>query len=64
MLMSYNDKTFVNVCSGEADLESDAEKEENETENKSNEELFAAMKEALGDKVSAVRFTHKLGSHP
>ena len=64
MLMSYNDKTFVNVCSGEADFETDAEKEENKTENESNEELFNVMKDALGDKVSAVRFTHKLGKHP
>ncbi|MDY4254164.1 MAG: molecular chaperone HtpG [Oscillospiraceae bacterium] len=64
MLMSYNDKTFVNVCSGEADFETDEEKEENKTENESNEELFNVMKEALGDKVSAVRFTHKLGKHP
>lgn len=64
MLMSYNDKTFVNVCSGEADFETDEEKEENKTENESNEELFNVMKDALGDKVSAVRFTHKLGKHP
>lgn len=64
MLMSYNDKTFVNVCSGEADFETDEEKEENKTENESNEELFKVMKDALGDKVSAVRFTHKLGKHP
>ena len=64
MLMSYNDKTFVTVCSGEADFETDEEKEENKTENESNEELFNVMKEALGDKVSAVRFTHKLGKHP
>ena len=64
MLMSYNDKTFVTVCSGEADFETDEEKEDNKTENESNEELFNVMKEALGDKVSAVRFTHKLGKHP
>lgn len=64
MLMTYNEKTFVNVCSGEADFESDEEKEENKTENESNEELFKVMKDALGDKVSAVRFTHKLGHHP
>ncbi len=64
MLMEYNEKTFVNVCSGEADFQTDEEKEEAKTENESNEELFKAMKETLGDKVSSVRFTHKLGKHP
>ncbi len=64
MLMTYNEKNFVNVCSGEADFETDEEKEENKTENESNGELFKVMKDALGDKVSAVRFTHKLGKHP
>ena len=64
MLMAYDEKTFVNVCSGEADFETDEEKEENKTENESNEELFKVMKDALGDKVSSVRFTHKLGKHP
>ncbi len=64
MLMTYDEKSFVNVCSGEADFETDEEKEENKTENESNEELFKVMKDALGDKVSSVRFTHKLGKHP
>lgn len=64
MMMTYNEKNFVNVCSGEADFETDEEKEENKTENESNGELFKVMKDALGEKVSAVRFTHKLGKHP
>jgi molecular chaperone HtpG len=63
-LMQYNEKSFVNVCSADADFDSEEDKEKLEKENASNEDLFAFMKEALGDKVKTVRFTHKLKQHP
>lgn len=63
-LMQYNEKSFVNVCSAEADFDSEEDKEKLEKENASNEDMFAFMKEALGDKVKTVRFTHKLKQHP
>ena len=63
-LMQFNEKAFVNVCSAEADFDSEEDKEKLAQENASNEALFAFMKEVLGDKVKTVRFTHKLKQHP
>ncbi len=63
-LMQFNDKSFVNVCSAEADFDTEEDKEKLEQENASHEDLFAFMKEVLGDKVQTVRFTHKLKNHP
>ena len=63
-LMQFDEKCFVNVCSAEADFDSEEDKEKLEQENASNEDLFAFMKEVLGDKVKTVRFTHKLKQHP
>ena len=63
-LMQYNEKPFVNVCSAEADFDTAEDKEKLEQENASHTDLFAYMKEVLGDKVQTVRFTHKLKQHP
>ena len=63
-LMQYNEKPFVNVCSAEADFDTAEDKEKLEQENASHTDLFAFMKEVLGDKVQTVRFTHKLKQHP
>ena len=39
-------------------------KEKLKEDNASHENMFAFMKEVLGDKVQTVRFTHKLKQHP
>ena len=64
MLMSYDDKNFVNVCAEELDISTEEEKEAVKAENESSEDMLNAMKEALGDAVSAVRFTNALKNHP
>ncbi|MBE6658777.1 MAG: molecular chaperone HtpG [Ruminococcaceae bacterium] len=64
MLMNYDEKNFVNVCAEELDIATEEEKEAVKAENESSEDMLNAMKEALGDAVSAVRFTNALGSHP
>lgn len=64
MLMEYEGKHFVNICKDDLDLSTDAEKEAISKKNEDSKELLAKMKEALGDKVSAVKFSNKLGSHP
>ncbi len=60
----YEGKKFVNVCDKNLNLESDEEKDKVKKENEGNSEMFSAMKEALGDKVTAVRFTGELKNHP
>ena len=64
MLMEYDGKHFVNICKEDLDLSTDAEKEAINKKNQDSKELLDKMKEALGDKVSAVKFSNKLGSHP
>lgn len=64
MLMEYEGKHFVNICKEDLDLSTDAEKEAINKKNEDSKELLDKMKEALGDRVSAVKFSNKLGSHP
>lgn len=64
MLMEYEGKHFVNICKEDLDLSTDAEKEAINKKNEDSKEMLDKMKEALGDRVSAVKFSNKLGSHP
>ncbi len=64
MLMEYDGKHFVNVCKGDLDLSTDAEKEAMTKKNEDAKGLLDKMKEALDGKVTAVKLTNKLGSHP
>ena len=61
MLNTYAEKQFLNVCKDELDLSTDEEKAELKDVNDKSGDLFAAMKETLGDSVADVRFTNKLG---
>lgn len=63
ILMEYEGKHFVNICKEDFDLSSDAEKEAITKKNEESKELLDKMKNALGDDVTAVKFTNKLGSH-
>ena len=62
--MEYDGKHFVNVCKGDLDLSTDAEKEAMTKKNEDAKGLLDKMKEALDGKVTAVKLTNKLGSHP
>lgn len=64
MLGEYDGSSFMNICDEQLDIDSDEEKKELETENADAEEMFKAMKDAIGDAVSSVRFTGKLNNHP
>lgn len=64
MLMEYDGKHFVNVCKDDLDLSTDAEKETMTKKNEDAKGLLDKMKEALDGKVTAVKLTNKLGSHP
>lgn len=63
MLREYDGKKLVNICTDDVDLDTDEEKNTLKEENEAAAELFNAMKETLGDKVCAVRFTNKLKNH-
>ena len=68
MLRSYGDKEkekeFRNISADDLGIETDAEKEEVNANNEENKELFEAMKEALDGKVTEVRLSQRLKSHP
>ncbi len=63
-LMEYEGKQFMNVCADNLDLDTEEEKESIKKENESNKDLLTAMKEALTDKVTDVKFTNRLKNHP
>ncbi len=64
MLREYEGKTFANVTTDALDTESEDEKASVKLENEKSKEILDAMKETLGDAVTAVRFTTTLGTHP
>jgi molecular chaperone HtpG len=63
-LMEYEKHGFINVSSGEMDLNSKDEKEALEKINKDFSELLDFMKDKLGNNVEKVRFTNHLKNHP
>lgn len=64
MLHDYDGKEFLNVSSDELDLGTDEEKESLKAENEAAKEMLGFMKDAIGDDISAVRFTNSLKDHP
>ena len=64
MLREWDGKPFQSVSAGDLDLETPEEKEEAKKQAEEHKSLFDAMKEALGDKVDAVRLSKRLKSHP
>lgn len=64
MLMTYKEKEFKSVSSGDLGIEA----EENEAQHKEakaeNKELFDYMKSVLADKVKDVRVSKRLKTHP
>ncbi|KON88510.1 chaperone protein HtpG [Sporosarcina globispora] len=63
MLMTYKEKEFKSVSSGDLGIENEDEKP-SEAEDKENKELFSSMKEILSGKVTDVRISKRLKSHP
>lgn len=65
MIGTYKEKSFKNVSSGDLGIESNAEEKQAEEEAATeNKDLFASMKELLGDKVTGVKASKRLKSHP
>ena len=64
MLMSYKDKEFKSVSDSDLGLEADDAKDKADEEDQATKDLLSAMKEILGDRVSDVRLSKRLKSHP
>lgn len=63
-LQTYAEKSFKNITSDDLELDSEEEKKEAEEQAKSFEDTVKFLQEALAGKVSQVRVSHQLGTHP
>ncbi|MDR0804613.1 MAG: molecular chaperone HtpG [Oscillospiraceae bacterium] len=64
MLVDYEGKTFKSVQSADFDSSTEEEKAELAEKNTAAKDIFEVIKEHLGDKITEVRFSAKLGSRP
>jgi molecular chaperone HtpG len=64
MLMNYKEKEFKSISSGDLGIEGEETKDDSESKEKENIELFDYMKNVLADKVKDVRVSKRLKSHP
>lgn len=64
MIMSYKEKEFKSVSSGDLGIEADEADKPNEAEENENKELFEAMKDILSGKVKNVKASKRLKTHP
>ncbi|MGN0262685.1 MAG: molecular chaperone HtpG [Eggerthellaceae bacterium] len=63
-MMDFHEKQLKNVAGADLGLESEADKTAAEQVAKDNEDLFAAMKEALGESVTKVAVSTRLSGVP
>jgi molecular chaperone HtpG len=63
-LMEYEEKTFKSVNQGDLDLDTEEEKKELEEKQEQNKDLLELLKTALEGKVSDVKLSSRLKSHP
>lgn len=64
MLLSYKEKEFKSVSSGDLGIEPDENEKETEAEQNDNKDLFEYMKGLLEGKVSSVKASKRLKTHP
>ena len=64
VMPEYEGKKFVNITKENLDLDTEEEKKKLKEENETYEEMFNIMSNVIDDKVSEVRFTHRLKNHP
>ncbi|MWC27734.1 molecular chaperone HtpG [Paenibacillus sp. MMS18-CY102] len=63
-LISYKEKSFKSVSSGDLGIEPDEKDKETEAEQNESKELFEQMSSILSGKVKSVRASKRLKSHP
>jgi molecular chaperone HtpG len=64
VLMTFKDKEFKSVSSGDLGIEADGSQEKAENETNANRILFDEMKKILAGKVKDVRVSKRLKNHP
>ena len=64
MMQNYKEKSFANISSENLNLDTEEEKQNLNKLNEDHKDMFSIMKEAIGDSVQAVKFTHRLKNHP
>ncbi|WP_339276557.1 molecular chaperone HtpG [Paenibacillus sp. FSL W8-0426] len=64
MIMSYKEKEFKSVSSGDLGIEDAAGENEKDASENDNKELFEAMQAQLAGKVKSVKASKRLKSHP
>ncbi|MEH7309060.1 molecular chaperone HtpG [Neobacillus drentensis] len=64
MLMTYKEKEFKSISSGDLGIDGEDNKDVSESIEQENKELFDYMKNILADKVKDVRISKRLKSHP
>ncbi|MDT3428791.1 molecular chaperone HtpG [Paenibacillus forsythiae] len=63
-LMSYKEKEFKSVSSGDLGIDTEEQDKAAENADTENKDLFEAMKDVLGGKVKSVKASKRLKSHP
>lgn len=64
MMMTYEEKKFMNVADEELDLTTEEEKESLKEKNEQAKDMFESMKKCLNTAVQEIRYTNKLKEHP
>lgn len=64
MLMTYKEKEFKSVSSGDLGIEAEENQQDSDSEENENKDLFDYMKNILSGKVKDVRASKRLRSHP
>lgn len=64
MLMTYKEKEFKSVSSGDLGIEADDKSDNEESEEKANADLFEYMNTKLSGKVKKVKASKRLRTHP
>lgn len=64
MLMSYKEKEFKSVSSGDLGLEPETKDDQEASKEQENKELYEYMQNALAGKVKNVRTSKRLKNHP
>ncbi|WP_409342847.1 molecular chaperone HtpG [Paenibacillus sp. MBLB4367] len=64
MIMAYQEKEFKSVSSGDLGIEPSAEDKQTDAEESETKDLFESMKGLLSDKVTSVKASKRLKSHP
>ena len=64
VLQEYDSKKFKNINQGDLNLESEEEKKQVEEKKEENKDLLETLKECLKDKVSDVKLSTRLKTHP